>query len=256
MASTEQTAALDLIFETLSCLMDKQEQMMQRLVALEAKQSVVAGFRKKYGGEHLKSTIPAVDKVFGTVELLENILGFLEVPDLLKAYQVHKTFYTTLKNSALLQKKLFLEPDSDSELAVLELKSEMLPLMLHKMPHGGVPITAEGESNDISYDEPKVEASYSIKAPWRAGDRIRRMFLTQPPITTMKLGVSCCEFGREGRKTCKSETGLTVGDILCAVKDLICDIGECTYHDEWADPRMFGISLRQVKDSSPSQPCA
>lgn len=52
-----------------------------------------------------------VEKVVGTFELFEQVLGYLPVKEVLRATQVCRAFKKTIENSSLLQAKLFLGPD-------------------------------------------------------------------------------------------------------------------------------------------------
>ena len=150
--------------------------------------------------------------VFKVPELLETILGYLEIPDILSFYQTSKSGRDIITTSIRLQQTLSLTVSGSSKNKYFPLATCLAnkpgrfccPSPTSPGPHG---LTAEfciGPDNRL----PSV------------GERYRQMFIFQPPPKKMKVFVGSSA-GRNSPNfrhldDVENPSGLTIGDLLDA----------------------------------------
>lgn len=222
-------------------------------------------------------------KAFGTPGLLEHILYYLTVPELLGVYGVDKTFYDTIEGSIVLQRRLGLTPDWDSHFfipansLILQTRGvqtsdtiSWLPLhALDKPRDDNFKVVVGMDSRGRTYT--KVEDSSGIKLP-RLGVRCARMNLSQPPTKEVPIYFHCCTspglyligaggFTRGPSATVNSENGVTVGQIYETVSRLKNEHALCI-DPSWTEYDKDGIlhshvsieGVVELKDDDPLIP--
>lgn len=151
-------------------------------------------------------------KVFAVPELLESILQHLEVPDLMRCYEISRTFRDTLESSKKLQICLFLLPDSES-------CQRRFPINTKEIFGSTSKPGRRPKVTDI-YIHSRIGKTYTIGSRWKS------MLVTQPPIYSMKCFATCdadysgwCELSRNpgGSRIIQSDEALTIGDLFAAV---------------------------------------
>lgn len=142
------------------------------------------------------------NKVFGTPELLENILGYLTTKEKLDAMRVQHTWFNTINNSPTLLQSLGLASSAtdnryhsifSSTFAVKDGRPGAGPLYpKYDMP--GAQYKAYGNVHDISSQRITVTISVtSIRRPDRIGDRIKEMAICSPPLESILVRHRCDE---------------------------------------------------------------
>lgn len=185
-------------------------------------------------------------EVFGLAELLEQILAYLPVPDLLDAYLVNKKFRDTIQKSVKLQRKLGLLPHPESNFfmpaqpLILRTIGVRLTNSIERIPHKfiGIEWYNEREDDDENFKlildiEPKSmrrstpSDPIEIKFP-RLGSRCAKMLLCQPPTYAVRMYMGCCNYPNislvgadlppgDPCFTIKNGTGVTTGNLYEAV---------------------------------------
>jgi hypothetical protein len=162
----------------------------------------------------LKATARSTElayEVFGTVELLEEILSNLGFRELLGAYLVARPRHNVIEGSLRLQRQLHLRPDPDQLFTLL----------------------TPSRDTHIGYVQPPVEPD---KLEWvipfsfelndstrRHGSRLRSMLISQPPVRSLKMEFDCCSERQWGEKlkgmaketihAAEPADGITLGDL-------------------------------------------
>lgn len=181
----------------------------------------------------VNTSISVAQKVFGVNELLELILGFVAMPDILAFQQVNRSSCLAIENSTELQRKLSLLGDH---------RESSLRLPFAQFSHG-----SSGGFFCGSHWEPMPEEA-SIKAGFanacaglpRIGAKWRRMYICQPPLTEMDAFLPCCGWvsvHSSPAQAIQSSDGITMGAVWDATKFLIeqhrlCPHAEPLLHDE------------------------
>ena len=179
-----------------------------------------------YYNEAMPSTsTAAARRTFAIPELLELILDHLPIPSILAFSQTCKAQHTRIQHSKHLQTTLslraapasshFRAPFEDCRLAA---------------PGGDFYCRAPGERLTYVFTSPEniAEAQLDITAAFfprgleqrlpRIGPTYRRMFLTQPPITTLNPSLRCCA---GTVKILQREPGITIGDLHDYYQDIV-----------------------------------
>ena len=222
-----------------------------------------------YAEKQTTSSI-AVHKVFSIPEILENILRELTIIDILDVQQVNRTFRDTVNSSPMLQRQLFLAADKSCNLRALE------------RPHRSSELNSEAVIvSCVHYpDEDCAFAhGYELFARFesrllKTGSRVRRMYICQPPITSMTYRPECCrgatrlewtEFGDAWFNrikawdaeppTIENDDGLTIGDSYDVAADLQIAHKMCPYEgvgwiEETGDPKV-SVTFRTEVTTNP-----
>lgn len=145
----------------------------------------------------------AVQQVFGNSDLVENILSNLEVRELFRCHGISKSIHETLNESPVLQKKMFLKPD---------LQADFTFATTADFPH--LECICDEGTNLVSLDygmrvsDPDLPIFGCAKLHEHSsrvsmGSNVRRMLLTQPPVSEVTFATDCCmgadEVFRPGR---------------------------------------------------------
>ena len=170
-------------------------------------------------------TLAIVSRVFNIVELVQNILGHLEFADLDRASYVCRGFHDMAYGTLHLRKKLFREPDPDSEGKLLQLK-----IFQHQRwpseglrPYQGC--TAEGML-DMAYHEYTHMFDVTSRQLERlaAEPKLRLLdrLLTQPPCTTLRFWIKYTY--SDGRRVHQlagvgNKQGITLRDFVVLFED-------------------------------------
>jgi F-box domain len=184
---------------------------------------------------------PCLDTVFSIPELLETVLLQLSLRDLLHAQRVSQVWKDIIKNSPLLQKKLFFQPISDEDH-----EPEFNPFFQSLFPP-----FFDLDDFGSQYDCHKPSAIYELEW-YKDGDfrgRVmrpeaswRRMFPVQPPAkiehVTLRGGCYCSgEERTEGAIRDEFQTlqgnGATMGFIWDVTVHLMDSVPEGTFYVQW-----------------------
>ena len=151
-------------------------------------------------------------KVFGTPELLERILTFVDTRTAFHANRVSKDFSNTIQGSSSLQRKIGLKPNPDANLsskAQVHIVGSGIDWNWRFEPH------VDTNWGPVSKVEVTVTAREAdVRIP---GSRLSRVLITQPPVKQFDVSVSCCSEDSRGFKkpviSLQNEAGLTVGEL-------------------------------------------
>ncbi|KAK4540465.1 hypothetical protein LTR36_009211 [Oleoguttula mirabilis] len=155
-----------------------------------------------------------MDRLFGTTELLEQILLGVSVEDLLSAQQVDKTFFSAITGSQKLLRRLGLAPDDDA--------SFYSAFDAGKDGSEGFPGFYTRLSQTKTSSTPQLKAVFSSKdftLP-EAGSRIRSMLICQPRVFEISAWADCNHRCQDAPVTIRSASGITFGDLLDAAARL------------------------------------
>lgn len=178
-------------------------------------------------------------KVFGMPELLEHILSFTSIPDLLRVYRVNRVFRDTIEGSTALQRRVGLLPNKSGN---LELPAKELVYHDDGMDMRTVCYTgrfASEENAERAANVVPIQINIFEYPPYgkRAtplelrplGERCRKMLITQPPIKEMRVYMQCCSPNYRTYvdlhtgvpvETIRSDTGITTAQIWNVVEKL------------------------------------
>lgn len=173
--------------------------------------------------------ISTAERVFSVAELLEMILGYVAIRDIMSFQQVNHAAYDAIENSPKLQRSLSLRAD---------LQSTHLKTPFGEYTHcakGGFYCgyqSPEAELNAANAHQLPITAGFSKCATefsWEIGNRWRRMFICQPPVHEMKFTTNCCGPWDDNSvgNTMRSDTGFTIGDLYDATKSLVLEHRTC-----------------------------
>lgn len=191
--------------------------------------------------------IGLAQRVFNIPELLEEILSYLTMGELLAAQYINRQFRDAVNASTRLQRKLSLLPHSspyfyapfeEDEAPGFQFNSTVDDMYKFQT------LSAEKKMASGQDNDPRVmQARFTVDLP-RIGFRCRRMFVVQPPITKMIAIPHCCEGVwsrsttkfRKSHRTISNRNGITIGDLLKAAKRLQkkhenCPIAPFHMHD-------------------------
>ncbi|KAK3722195.1 hypothetical protein LTR37_002628 [Vermiconidia calcicola] len=204
-------------------------------------------------------------QVFDTPELLEHILSYLDNSDLLLAYRINHQFCSGIQGSPRLQRQLGLQAAHNS---TIHFPAALSSYWL---------FSTDGDKyfSLRTLEGMKILLTIQPQAPiTRLGTRCRSMLLCQPPISRMKVFVSCCAPNKSGfgifgstqidpppleiLSAMEGSQGITVGDVNDAVTRLsayhrLCPDALAHDHNEDGSVR-FGIELEaelEVDDTEP-----
>lgn len=203
----------DHIADMLSTILNNQQKLMQhlsppatdltevreRLTVMETQQKqLVQHLRMPMTSEALKISASG-DQVLNTVELLERILGNLDIPGLLVAYQVNKIFRKVIEGSVILQKRMHLIPDTKAQFQVVPsgfgtwFGSFTFDIELRSIEHD----PWLNVYNDSVDSNAVLRGTFhhhcaSQNVPPVLGDKMRRAHITQPPATELEVEIVCC----------------------------------------------------------------
>lgn len=180
-----------------------------------------------YYAEHIPPFSTATHRTLAIPELFELILDYLHVPAILAFYQSCKEYKSRIDNSAHVQTRLCLRPAPPSSKFRMPFKKCLLSPGEGKAGFYCKPSTALRCS--VKYrdgDKPRM----SITAAFRTSDpeqivppigaSYRRMFITQPPVTTLTPWTRCCASPPSIEQFVRQE-GITLGDLHAATQELI-----------------------------------
>ncbi|KAK3718596.1 hypothetical protein LTR37_005100 [Vermiconidia calcicola] len=172
-------------------------------------------------------------RTFEVPELLELILGYLRIPDILRVYQVSRGMRDAIDNSSRLQTRLCLRSaPSESHLDLPFKKSLYGPAGFVCSEDYGRKAIQISESGHTTY---KIKAKFGLNSDQelpKIGLRHRSMFICQPPVYEMTVHVQCCGqpwLKAEEVRTCKvsAARGLTIGDLYDSAKGVLASHRLC-----------------------------
>lgn len=181
--------------------------------------------------------VSAAQEVLDLPELLELILQYLTIPDILHFQQVNRSARANVDGSPRM-------------LSVLSLRAD-LPDGHLRLPFAGpmFPTRTSFVCQAVNWPR-KTPNSVEVSASFtdilwqgrplpRIGSRYRSMFVAQPPIKEMSAMLPCCAYKPKSGIpfTIRSETGLTIGDLHDAAMSLreahrMCPFASVQGHDE------------------------
>lgn len=220
------------------------------------------------------------NKVFAMPELLEHILSFTSVPDLLRLYRVNHVFYNTIEGSTTLQRRLGMQPNPSAH---LEQPAEHLVYHPEGMDMTETYYCSPSLPSDQNTQlEPNAVPIKINVCTWGAlgrgsteklelrplGERCRKLLITQPPIKEMGVYMQCCTPSYRPYRdrqpdppieVLKSETGITVHQIWEAVakaqkEHRLCPNADVYDHDSegFVQLRMSIEGYLTLKDDDPA----
>ncbi|KAK5130915.1 hypothetical protein LTR08_001579 [Meristemomyces frigidus] len=166
---------------------------------------------------------PACDRFFGTFELFEHLLLYLDVLCLLDVQQVNHHFFDNIASSSGVQWHMGLAPDMEHDFRFTLPDMERpcftdgnVGLVLCAAPAAG--------DRDILIEGQLIQ-------PWtpRLGKRARSILLCQPPVTSVDLyALCCCNPGDlpyspttfKPTMVLHSPAGVTIGDLIDARQEI------------------------------------
>jgi len=186
--------------------------------------------------------------VLCVAELCIMIAEYLHPQDVFAFEQVNRTTLAILRSSPAMQQHLHLKADPEAHFS-----THLIYPVWPKTP--GLPWTPvtgswvlPGDPDDTlgvpDHVQLRVIANTGSHRAPRAGPRCRSMLLCQPPIYEIQVRPNCCSrYSNEGPRgggewpILRSETGLTVGDILDAHEETVKAHAHCPWararcHDE------------------------
>lgn len=177
-----------------------------------------------YAEHRAMDTVPA-QKVFKIPELLELILENLDIPDVMRCYEVCRTMRDTIEASSKLQTQLCLLSASEDSAMRWPFQFKCFSCYSRLSP------AKAGRTSAIMRTLPGSSTSLPTM-----GSRWKRMFIRQPPIHSMKVGMGCCLTNNSRLHNVnlgwqawdiKSVKGLTIGDLYEMAERLLEEHPEC-----------------------------
>lgn len=187
-----------------------------------------------YNERPCKSDGGSAHTVFAVAELLEMILAYVAIRDILNFQQTNHAAYDAIDSSPRLQRMMSLREEPQNHL---------------RTPFGAYSHGVKG-GFFCKYDSPSMISTGERQVPLTAGFSMRglshtigtrwmRMFICQPPVHEMRVETVCCgnRGGQSEGQVIRSNTGLTIGDLYGASKMLIeehrtCVHANATHHDQ------------------------
>lgn len=190
------------------------------------------------------STLKA-EEVFGTPELVENILQFLAPREMLVAQRTSRTMNATILTSPKLQRLLYLRPDSTAYFSTAFKRQtrqsfhvDAHETVTYDKHLGKLRSKGSGREAIISFAVTSSRATPLGTPTYSAGSRIRSMLVCQPPIKCMTASPSCCQHSREtdeaSEEELSSSTGLTCGDVVDFVMRMQAAHKVCAFEDPYS----------------------
>ncbi|KAK5744743.1 hypothetical protein LTR17_001819 [Elasticomyces elasticus] len=179
----------------------------------------------------------AAQKVFDLPELLEEVLGYLSLVDILHVHQVNQSARASIDGSPRLQSKLSLRAaNTDSHLQFPFAPANVVARMMayftcHRQMRRAADSPAKGQVRIKAAFKPRNRRLGKIDL------RCRQMFVTQPPVTFMHIDPGCCNVGDHGKSIVRSAQGITIGDLWDAsqksqAEHKLCPHAQPHMHDE------------------------
>ncbi|SMY20523.1 unnamed protein product [Zymoseptoria tritici ST99CH_1A5] len=158
------------------------------------------------------------EKVFGTPEILENILLRLQPWEILRAMRVGKSWHANIEHSVKLQRRLSLRVDTIPGRLCIPFQSMVLPGLAFEteliMPAPGL----------SGY---RVLLNICSTTNVTMGDRIRQMHISNSYLAKVHLQPACCG-GSTVRPQCiDNATGVRLGELMDACRELRKQHWEC-----------------------------
>ena len=177
-----------------------------------------------YYAELIPPSSTSTHRTLAIPELFELILDFLPIPAILALYQTCKEYKTRIDNSAHVQTRLCLRPAPAGSNFRLPFKKCLLsPGNGKEGFHCRNRTGLESSIDCTDGRKPKlsIEAAFRTPHPVQIvqpmGATYRRMFITQPPITTLTPWTLCCD----STEQFVCEEGITLGNLHTATQDMI-----------------------------------
>lgn len=222
---------------------------------------------KVYGSDPLltapsHNSAAKAQETFNIPELMEMILGYLSTQDLLLAMEVNKSFADSVLSSNKLQIKLCLKAATNTDWF-----TDFQYGGLGRQGPFSFSCRVDWEDHHLRpaperESEVHIKAQFHIARRWYGqglpdksarlpllGSRCRAMLICQPPIKEIIARPSCCQgMGSRNQELqaledeihpppesviVRSETGLTVGDLLDVTDSLMRSHSACPYAPDW-----------------------
>lgn len=177
--------------------------------------------------------LPAVRKVFDLPELVEMIMQYLSIEDILNFQRVDRIARDIINNSPHLQRSLSLRPDPQDGPIRLPFDSQNF-----RSSFGFVTDQAyrRGRRCFTGAGGSQLPLSIRFCRPARGlyptiGTRWRQMYIVQPPIKEIRVHRPCCDQARhrDDRLTLTAETGITIGDLYDMASKLSAEHRFCPF---------------------------
>lgn len=189
-------------------------------------------------------------KVFDIPELLEMVLQYLDVTDVLSIYQCSRNIRDSIDGSSQLQQQLSLRAAPVNSHLHFPLRNLTHDLFGHPsigfstqehIVQGRRRSLHERKADPIDDPTAEVHACFYLLSGQvlpGVGSRIRKMFITQPPIEEMYISLDCCPsyeypdyaFAPQPSTPVREivkKGGLTVGDLYDRTKKLLDEHRYC-----------------------------
>lgn len=169
-------------------------------------------------------TLNTAERVFGIEELCEMILSNLPIRDVLVTRRVSKAFEHAIQGSQDLMRQAFLLPMDPSDTKIVKLNDMMFS------KSGQCPFTAGmlPRSEWLNITGFRTVSIVEMRRQLRREDMVGKMFMTQPPISTVHVKLK-----QQGPYGCSWDiakvevlSGVTAGDVVRATSRLREDIGD------------------------------
>lgn len=203
-------------------------------------QSYATGFMIRYIPREFRKPAAAAalaQKVFGAPELLEKILCLVDPRTAFEANRVNKDFFHTIEGSRILQRHIGLQADGEADFT-------STVGFLVSCESGACVENPVGQLKDMDM---KIEMPFQLVIRPHldsgslsiAGARLRKVFLTQPPIRELVVRATCCQGSYYGGPTSRilNDAGITIGEMWDQVTQLsqarrLCPHASVDLHDD------------------------
>lgn len=167
--------------------------------------------------------VPVAMKVFEIPELLEYILEYVSIPDIMSFQQVSRSIYALIDHSPALLRRLSLRAEPYGS----DIKTPF-----KNFTHGAKGGFYCGWERHAEPEKVVVRAGFhkaGAGLPY-IGTRWCRMFICQPPIKWMNVHLPCCsrQRGVQTEIVCSAE-GITIGDLYDATLRFKQEHSGCVY---------------------------
>ena len=182
-------------------------------------------------------------RIFAIPEVLERILLFLTILDLLRIQQVSHHFFAITQSSPKLRIRMALSPAPEQSHLSFTHSYCLFPTFDYFFAIDAVS-HARIYDEELAADEVviKVEPFSSRKMP-KIGKRCREMFICQPPIKLLNVYTRCCRSVYASQnphgpaEVLRVESGIRLGDLIDAYEQIyashrLCPDASVVWHDE------------------------
>lgn len=200
-------------------------------VQLDRLQTVTDGFKEHFSScldnsfynERFGRTREATERFFDVPELLEHVMRYLPLDDLMRVQQVNKQLKAATEGSPRLRKFMLQQADPNGFFQTpLHLEGRRRQLRCQEAHHDHRAVRREPEV--------VVQAIIRDKVP-RMGKRWLDMYTCQPPITEMRVYTWCCSNKSGNNSDVVAETtasqgtltapgGIRIGDLCTAAEPI------------------------------------